>query len=271
MRPGLVASDIDGTLLGVDERVSPRTARSVAAVVAAEVPFVLVTGRPPRWVGPVAQDAGLSGFAVCANGAVLYDIAADEVVWRRDIDPVRLGDLAGVVDRALPGCTFAAERVGRSSSDDVAPFVAEASYLHPWPNTDHSRVAWSEVVARPAVKLLVRHSKMTSAAMAEGVLALLGDEFSVTFSSNSGLVEIAEKGVTKATGLADVVERLDVPQDRVIAFGDMPNDVEMLRWAGHGVAMGNAHPEVREAADEITATHAEDGVAQVLERWFPGS
>ena len=69
-------------------------------------------------------------------------------------------------------------------------------------------------------------------------------------------------------GLATVADHLGVDRDDVITFGDMPNDVPMLRWAGHGVAMRNSHPEALAAADEVTGTNREDGVAQVLERWW---
>ena len=82
------------------------------------------------------------------------------------------------------------------------------------------------------------------------------------------LVELAAAGVTKATGLARVAESAGVARSDVIAFGDMPNDVDMLRWAGHGVAMGNGHPDVLAVADEVTASNTDDGVALVLERWF---
>ncbi len=264
-RPRLIASDVDGTLLGTDDRVSARTAATLRRVKAEQVPFVLVTGRPPRWMGQVAADAGVDGYAVCANGAVLYDVGADRVVWHRGVLPERLLDLVAALDAALPGCAVATERV---EADDVPPFVAETRYLHPWDFSDHVEVTRAEVLTHPAVKLLVRHPEMTSGAMAAAVGPVLGDEFTVTFSSDSGLIEIATGGVTKATGLADVAGRFGVPAEDVVAFGDMPNDVPMLRWAGHGVAMANAHHEALEAADEITAPHTEDGVAQVLERWF---
>jgi HAD superfamily hydrolase (TIGR01484 family) len=109
---------------------------------------------------------------------------------------------------------------------------------------------------------------MTSDEMARAARAVLDESFDITFSAGGGLIELAAHGITKATGLAEVAERFDVPVERVIAFGDMPNDLDMLRWAGHGVAMANAHPAVREVADEITGPNGEDGVAQVLERWF---
>ena len=75
-------------------------------------------------------------------------------------------------------------------------------------------------------------------------------------------------GVNKATGLADVAERHGVLAGDVVAFGDMPNDVPMLSWAGHGVAMANAHASARDVADEVTGPNSDDGVAMVLERWF---
>ena len=83
------------------------------------------------------------------------------------------------------------------------------------------------------------------------------------------MVEISARGVSKASTLAQLCADLDVPSESVVAFGDMPNDVPMLAWAGLGVAMGNAHPDAVAAANEVTAPNTEDGVARVLERWWP--
>jgi hydroxymethylpyrimidine pyrophosphatase-like HAD family hydrolase len=106
--------------------------------------------------------------------------------------------------------------------------------------------------------------------MADAAHAVLGDAVGITFSTSNGLIELSAPGVTKGSGLADVAARLGVTAPDVIAFGDMPNDLPMLEWAGHGVAMANAHPSVLAAADEVTAPNSEDGVALVLERWFSG-
>jgi Cof subfamily protein (haloacid dehalogenase superfamily) len=268
-KPQLVASDVDGTLLTPQERVSPRTAAVIAKVLAAEVPFVLVTGRPPRWVPRVAEQAGVTGYAVCANGAVLYDIGADRVLVRHELDAVLLNDLARALREALPGCLLATERVGQTAMDGAnEQFLAEPGYLHPWPNPDSAAAPSGTVLGRAAIKMLIRHEEMTSAQMAEAVEALVGDEVAVTYSSDNGLLEIAAAGVTKATGLSEVAQRRGVAAADVVAFGDMPNDVPMLTWAGHGVAMANAHPEALSAADEVTGSNLEDGVALVLERWF---
>lgn len=272
-RPKLVASDVDGTLLDPMERITDRTARVIARVLAADTPFVLVSGRPPRWIPRVAEAAGLSGYAVCANGASVYDIGADEVLTSRELPAMRLGDIVHAVERVLPDIRIAAERtvVGR---EQTAPLAIERGFRNPWGNpngeTDEPDLApRAEVVGRPATKLLLRHHGMTSQQMTEAVKTVLVDmDLEITYSTNSGLVEISAAGVTKASGLAWVCDLLDVPADKVVAFGDMPNDVPMLSWAGHGVAMANAHDDLLAVADEVTAPNSEDGVAQVLERWF---
>jgi len=226
------------------ERVTDRTARVIARVLAADTPFVLVTGRPPRWIPRVARAAGLSGYAVCANGASVYDIGADEVLSVHDIDPVQLQDVVRAVEAVLPEMRVAAERtiVGR---DTDHPFAIEEGFHNPWgnPNGEGDR---AKLVPDAFVTLAME----------------------VTYSSNSGLIEISAAGVTKASGLAEVCELLDLAAGDVVAFGDMPNDEPMLRWVGHGVAMANAHPDLLAIADEVTAPNSEDGVAQVLERWF---
>ena len=268
--PKLVACDVDGTLLGAAGTATRRTVRAVHRVVAAGVPFVLVTGRPPRWIPPVVDELGYAGPAVCANGAVLYDAAEDRVLSVDALDPVLLRDVADALDKALPGCMLAVERTGETALPAEREFLAELDYAHPWPSPDSRHAARDELFGRPAVKLLVRHAEMTSEAMAEAAGAAVGDSVAVTFSTSNGLIELSPRGVTKGSGLAAVARRLNVRPEDVIAFGDMPNDLPMLAWAGHGVAMANAHPSVLDAADEVTALNSEDGVALVLERWFSG-
>lgn len=269
-KPLLIASDVDGTLLDPLERMTPRTASVLRRAVEDSVPVVLASGRPPRWIPSVAAAAGLTGYAVCANGAVLYDIGADLVVDVQGLlQPMLLGEVVAELEKALPGCGFAAERIGTRAIDpEVRNLVIEPGYRNPWGDGEGVESPRAEVIGRPAMKLLVSHPGMRSDEMSEAAGAVLDSSVDVTFSAGYGLIEIAAHGITKASGLAKVAARLGVAPERVIAFGDMPNDVEMLRWAGHGVAMANAHPRVLAIADEITGPNAEDGVAQVLERWF---
>jgi Cof subfamily protein (haloacid dehalogenase superfamily) len=265
--PRLVASDVDGTLLDPSSELTDRTARAVARVIAAETPFVLVSGRPPRWITGVAEEAGLDGYAVCANGAVIYDIAAARPVLVHALDPMVLHDVTHALERALPGIRVAAERASTDTLT-IPPYICEYGYRNPWGDAEETVAPRAEVLGHPATKLLVRHPDMISDEMAEAARAVLDHAVDITFSTGHGLIELSAHGVTKASGLAEVCRRLDVSPGDVIAFGDMPNDVEMLRWAGHGVAMANAHPAALEAADEVTAPNSEDGVAQILERWF---
>jgi Cof subfamily protein (haloacid dehalogenase superfamily) len=267
--PRLVATDVDGTLLDPDDRVTPRTAAVIGRLVASGIGFVLVTGRPPRWIPPVVAQLAEARLAVCANGAVLYDAADDAVVWSRTLAPGTLAELADAVDEALPGAGLAVERVGESAFDGaVAQFVSEPAYEHAWPNPDHDLVHRHELFEWPAVKLLVRCPRLSSDAMVAALEPVVGGAADVTFSTPRGLVELSPPGVTKATGLAEVARRRGLDAADVVAFGDMPNDLEMLQWAGHGVAMGNGHPALLEVADEVTAANADDGLALVLERWF---
>ncbi|MDF3051549.1 MAG: HAD-superfamily hydrolase, subfamily, partial [Pseudonocardia sp.] len=124
------------------------------------------------------------------------------------------------------------------------------------------------LLGQPAVKMLARAPGLSSDAMVAALAPVVGDRADLTFSHPRGLIEMSPPGVTKATGLEEVARRLGVGAADVVAFGDMPNDLEMLRWAGHGVAMGNAHPALLDVADEITATNGDDGLAVILERWF---
>jgi Cof subfamily protein (haloacid dehalogenase superfamily) len=266
--PRLVATDVDGTLLDPDDRVPARSVAVITRLVAAGVGFVLVTGRPPRWIPPVLTELPVARLAVCANGGVLYDAVDDKVLWSRVLEPAALVELATVVAEALPGSGLAVERVGEGAFDDATPFVAEPGYRHAWPDPDNAVSTRSELLTRPAVKMLVRNAGLSSDAMVAALAPAVGDLADLTFSHPRGLVEMSPPGVTKATGLAEVARRAGVGAADVVAFGDMPNDLEMLRWAGHGVAMGNAHPALLEVADEVTAANGEDGLALVLERWF---
>lgn len=269
MKPALVATDVDGTLLNEDEILSPRTRSVVRAVVDAGAQFVLATGRPPRWVKPVVDQLGFAPMAVCANGAVIYDPSADRIIAARTLSTDALAQLAEIATRVIPGAGLAVERVGSSAHDAATPqFVSSPGYEHAWLNPDNTEVSVEDLLSAPAVKLLIRKSGARSADMATELARHIGLEGDITYSTNNGLIEIVPLGISKATGIDELARPQGIAAADIVAFGDMPNDVPMLAWAGLGVAMGNAHPDAVAAADEVTATNAEDGVALVLERWW---
>lgn len=269
MLPALIATDVDGTLLDDEEHVTPRTRAAVGAAVAAGTRFILATGRPPRWIAPVVDGLGFAPMAVCANGAVLYDAANDRIVSARTLSPEQLAELAELATRLIPGAGLAVERVGRTAHDAATPqFVSSPGYEHAWLNPDNTEVSLADLLGAPAVKLLIRKAGATSAAMQEVLAPHVGLVGDLTYSTNNGLIEVVPLGISKASGVAEVAEPWGITAEDVVAFGDMPNDVPMLRWAGLGVAMGNAHPEAIAAADEVTAPNTDDGLARVLERWW---
>ena len=203
--PRLVATDVDGTLLNPFDEVTPRTSAVIERLVAGGVTFVLVTGRPPRWIPPVVAQLPMTRFAVCANGGVLYDAVEDRVVWSRTIDPATLAELATVITATLPGCRLAVEGVGEVAAGDH--FVAEPDYIHAWADGDNHTVPRTDLLTRPAVKMLIRDPEMRSDAMVAALAPVIGDAADLTFSHPRGLVEISPAGVTKATGLATVAAR----------------------------------------------------------------
>ena len=265
----MIVTDVDGTLLNDDETITERTKAAVRAAVSSGVAFALATGRPPRWIRPVVDALGFAPMAVCANGAVVYDPGTDRIVSVRTLSPDVLGGLAQMVLRAIPGAGLAVERVGRSAHDAVTPqFVSSPGYEHAWLNPDNTEVSLDDLLSTPAVKLLIRQAGARSADMAAELRKYIGVEGDITYSTNNGLIEIVPQGISKATGVEEVAAPLGIAAADVVAFGDMPNDVPLLVWAGHSVAMGNAHPEAVAAANEVTAANTDDGVARVLERWW---
>ncbi|MEX2289261.1 MAG: Cof-type HAD-IIB family hydrolase [Mycobacteriales bacterium] len=261
MTPRLVASDLDGTLLRSDGTVSPRTREVLARVERSGVLFVMVTGRPPRWMGTVAEQTGHRGIAVCANGALVYDLHTERVIRSSPIAASAAADVVAALRRDVPGITFAVERV-------LEGFGREPSYLPRWDVGEAAVAPVEELIAAGVVKLLARHEELGSDELLARARESVGAVVECTHSTTDGLLEISATGISKASGLASIAEEREVAADEVVAFGDMPNDLPMLSWAGHSVAMSNAHPEVLATVDEVAASNDEDGVAQVLERWF---
>lgn len=267
--PALIATDVDGTLIGDDESITPRTREAVGAAVAAGARFILATGRPPRWVRAIVDSLGYAPMTVCGNGAVIYDPATDRVVSARSLGTDALSELVDIATRVFPGAGLAVERVGASAHDAATPqFISAPGYEHAWLNPDNVEVSFDDLLSAPAIKLLIRQIGAASADMVAALAPHVTVAGDVTYSTNDGLIEIVSPGITKASGVAEIARPLGIADADVLAFGDMPNDVPMLLRAGHGVAMANAHPDALAAADEITTANTDDGVARVLERWW---
>jgi Cof subfamily protein (haloacid dehalogenase superfamily) len=256
----LVASDLDGTLLRSDLSVSDRTRAALTAVQEAGIRLLLVSARPPRWIRPAMDGIGLDPaahpLAVCCNGAIVWDVAEERILTHRPLDAATAQRLVTELRERIPGVAFACEAELR--------YAKEPHYVPLWPVPED----WVEADALEfgdVTKLIVKHPQVAQSELYAAAVELCGADAFACFSGDD-LVEISAAGVTKAAAIAGLAEELGIGAHEVVAFGDMPNDVPMLLWAGRGVAVANAHPDALAAADEVTASNDEDGVALVLER-----
>jgi HAD superfamily hydrolase (TIGR01484 family) len=259
--PRLVATDLDGTLVRSDNTVSARTQRVLAELDRRGVPVVFVTGRPLRWAEDVFHHVGEHGLAVISNGALVWDVAEHRPVLMRTIDPAVGLEVCERIRAAVPGSAFAVETL-----DGIS---LEMAFLERHPVPDGSRRGpIAELFTEPAIKLLARHEELGYQEFWDRAAEAVGDLAVITWSSTSSLLEISAAGVTKATTLALLCEDLGVAPEDVIAFGDMPNDLPMLEWAGTSYAMADAHPTVVAVAAHLAPGHDDDGVARVLSEVF---
>jgi Cof subfamily protein (haloacid dehalogenase superfamily) len=263
-RPRIVACDLDGTLVRSDGTVSDRTVQALHRAEEAGATVVFVTGRPPRWMHDVAAQTGSRGLAICSNGALLYDLGARSVVLGRLLTPDVGQRLVSQLRTAFPGIAFAVE------GEDG--FAREPGYRARYDIGQEHRVGPAvELLDEPVAKLLARHEDMTSDELLDAARAIVGDAATLTHSSSGlggALLEISAPGVSKATTLELLCTQRGLTFEDVLAFGDMPNDLPLLSWAGSAWAMANAHPDVLAAVDSVTTFNDDDGVARVLEDVF---
>jgi Cof subfamily protein (haloacid dehalogenase superfamily) len=260
----LIATDLDGTLLRSDKTVSARSVQALQAAEQAGVVVVIATGRPPRWVHAVAEAVGHTGLAICANGAVVVDLHSEDVVTTRPLERDDIVAVATMVRTAIPGVAFAVESARRGFAKEPAYAthgMDAGGRARPW-----AVAAIDELAADDIVKLLIRHESMEPDVLLTKARDVAGDRVELTHSSNEGLLEVSATGVTKASALAKLAADHGIGPDQVVAFGDMPNDLAMLAWAGTSYAMANAHPEVLAGAEHVAPSNDDDGVAHIIEQ-----
>jgi len=293
----LVATDLDGTLIDPTGAISEFTRSTLRAVEASGIHLVFVTGRPPRWMTPVVQETGHTGIAICANGAVVYDLHSERIQSVQALDEPTSLEVAARLRRAMPTVTFAVERVDRHRRSAIE-FGREPGYLPRWPTPDRPPLAPIEelVAGGGIIKILARLPVPDSGrsddvdpavaartlgpdptrtpegepvvdAMLAQALGVLEGLATVTHSNpNDTLLEVSAPGVTKATALEHFAKQRGVDASQVLAFGDQLNDLPMLRWAGRAIAVANAHPAVLAAVSEHADSVHDDGVAHALHR-----
>ncbi|MFJ8823779.1 HAD family hydrolase [Streptomyces sp. NPDC102467] len=257
----LVATDLDGTLLRSDDTVSERTREALTAVTAAGAAHIVVTGRAVPWTRHILDDLGYDGLAVCGQGAQVYHAGEHRLLTSVTLDRQLAGLALSKIEAEVGPLALAASRDGLDGDVIVGPGYREGDgYL---PSTPFTDVA--ELWAAPLNKVYVQHPGLSDDQLVEVARAVAGDLVGVTMAGE-GIVELLPLGLSKATGLSLAARRLGVKAADTIAFGDMPNDIPMFGWAAHGVAMANAHVELKAVANEVTASNEDDGIAVVLER-----
>ncbi|GGZ18966.1 HAD family hydrolase [Streptomyces nitrosporeus] len=254
--PRLLAVDLDGTLLRSDFSVSPRTRRAVAAAQADGIETVFVTVRHAAAIEYIVEALGLSGEAVCCGGAGLWRIPSMELTEAYLIDTETARETAARVKRALPdariGWMLPDRRVGYAPDYPEPLLIGESFRQDP------------AALDTPVLKLFAVSPRLREITTGE-VEGFLGGLVDVSHH-NSGVIDLVVPGVSKIVALEKLCAARGVTPAEVIAFGDARTDLEMIRWAGRGVFMGNAEPALHAEADLIAPSNDEDGVAAVLER-----
>ncbi|MDI3422493.1 HAD family hydrolase [Streptomyces luteolus] len=259
----LVATDLDGTLLSPGDTVSARSRAALARVSAAGAQHIVVTGRPAPQVRHLLMEIDYRGLAVCGQGAQVFDAGAGRLVSALTLDREIAETALGKIEAEV-GEVFAA--VNQDGMDGL--MLMEPGYEPSHPTLPAVRVGLRAALwDRPINKVLVRHPSLGDDELV-AVARTVTDGLVTMTMAGPGTVELQPLGVTKATGLALAAEMSGIAAAATVTFGDMPNDVPMFRWSGYGVAMANAHEELKAVADEITSSNEEDGVAVALERLF---
>ncbi|MFR9730504.1 HAD family hydrolase [Saccharopolyspora sp. MS10] len=258
--PRLVALDVDGTLLDPQtQTISTPVRAAVRRVAESGAHVVIATGRSMFGTVPVLAELGLgSGVALCSNGAVTLDAATGEALAVETFDPAPVHARLAAL---LPGAIFAAEQLGTGSLV-TSPF--REHQLHgPQRLTD-----LDELVSAPVPRLIANWEDREPHAVAEALAGVELPGCTTTIDHYEPWVTVVPDGVTKGSALEKLRTELGVAAEDTFAAGDGTNDVQMLAWAAHGVAMGQAPAEVHAAAIEVTGTVTEDGIVHALARWF---
>lgn len=265
--PKLIATDLDGTIVRFDGTITKRTINALNGARDKGAILYFVTGRPPRWLGDVTDAFGAKKVPVtiCGNGAVTFDVVSDSILSQRLLQPEVVLEVAKRLRAHIVDVAFACE-----FGDD---FRREKNYHAQWDvGMDPTGAAVIEdVIDRPIVKLLAR---CASGALSSDEMLMIARErildlVEVTHSNpEQSLLEISALGVNKGTALAQLAESHGFTSQDCVAFGDNPNDVPMLQWAGRSWAMGSGHRDAHAAANFLAADCDEDGVAKVVEELF---
>lgn len=260
----LVAMDLDDTLLRDDWTISPRVVESLRRAQALGVITTIATGRMPKGMRRYAEQLGIDVPVITYHGAMIQKVLSGEILFRRVIPHKTASDIVKyVLDSGFHCHIYLQDRVFTQEKNEYS--------------RDYSRLNGLEIEQGDLLSLLARGPEGVEKILLigeESELDHLAPSLKTRYSeqvhvtkSKSSFLEMVEVSVNKGTALKALANQLGIQQEEIMAIGDSFNDLEMIRYAGVGVAMGNARAEVKEAADYVTGTNMEDGVAQAVEKF----
>ncbi|GIK38299.1 MAG: hydrolase [Chloroflexota bacterium] len=260
----LLALDLDGTILADLHTISPRTQAAIKGAIERGVYVSIATGREYDITHKFVEMLGLTTPTICCQGGLIFNGHTGETINHDGLSvPLahQLIDLARARRLALHLClggsgtyTEFATPFSRQILEEVGGVVVEVSDL-------------KQVVTVPPTKGLIVHPADEAGALVTELQATLNGNLSV-FRSHTMLIEVTSPTVSKGHALAFLADYYGIPQSEVMAIGDQDNDVEMIAWAGLGVAMGNASAGAKAAADVIAPPLSEEGAAWAIEKYI---
>jgi Cof subfamily protein (haloacid dehalogenase superfamily) len=256
-----VATDVDGTILRPDGRLSEATVQAAVALKTAGIPIIVASARVPP-IQRIAVLHPLVRLAVCCNGSIGYEPRTGRELWRSNIPARSIALIVAALSKHAPQAGVGVR--------DGASWILDARFRSArgrWPSADYRVASTDELINAPASAMAVCDPRLPAPALQELLSdAGIGTEIATMSCAAADVLDIAPPNTDKGTGLSQAFDLLGIDAGRTIAFGDAANDLPMFALVGHGVAMGNAWPEARAAADAITESVEEDGFANHLLR-----
>ncbi len=259
----LLAIDLDGTLLREDKTITERTRRAIRAVRGQDIKVILATARPPRSVAQAYRLLGLDTAIICYNGALIYDPLNKHIITHHPIPLDTAKDVINFARLTYSDVIVSVEVLDQWYTNKLSDrFQTEVSKeftpnklgpINSWLNCD-------------VTKILLLGQPRDIDRIKKGLKENFGRKVGLT-QSEDHLLQIMKAGVSKGQGLKKVCEYYNIPLSKTIAIGDQLNDLDMIELAGLGVAMEDAPEKLKRAADYVTSSNNEDGVAEVLEKF----
>jgi Cof subfamily protein (haloacid dehalogenase superfamily) len=263
----LIALDLDGTLFGDDLVIAPRTRKAIADAQAAGIIVTIATGRMFRSARQIADDLNIAGPLICYQGALIQDNTSEEILLHKTVPITLAREVAATcAEMHLHLNVYTDDNLYVSEITPGARFYAQINMDLPM-NVVGDLDNWLDRNGQhePTKLVIITEPEQTDSTLAT-FTGLFGDRLQVT-KSHPRFTELTNRTSSKGRALAILAERYNVPQAQVMAIGDGYNDMDMIEWAGWGVAMATAPQVVRDAARIVSPPLSDDGSADAIERY----